>query len=72
VSEQSSVVCLLNGFTSVRERGSEGVTVLECHCAHTDTHWIQLCRVHGTEDESYRRKAREDHDRGDMIRELTS
>lgn len=34
---------LLNGYTEIRVRSSEGCTVLPCGCAHTDTRWIQMC-----------------------------
>jgi hypothetical protein len=72
MSEQSSIVCLLNGFTSVRERASEGITLFKCGCAHTDTHWIQLCREHGEPDEALHVQALQEHDTAAMIRELTT
>lgn len=40
---------LLNGNTQERTRSSEGFTLLDCGCAHTDTHWHQLCDLHGME-----------------------
>jgi hypothetical protein len=74
MSEQSSVVCLVNDHTSVRERASEGVTVLACCCAYSDVpyRWIQLCRLHAAEDLAIHEQARRDHDHADAIKELTS
>lgn len=40
---------LLNGNTHVRVRNSDGCTVLECGCAHTDTRWLQMCDAHHAE-----------------------
>ena len=40
---------LLNGNHSPRVRSSDGTVVLDCGCAHTDTHWQQLCDLHGME-----------------------
>lgn len=69
-----NVVCLLNGATTVRERDSEGTTVLKCGCAYTDapSRWAQMCREHGEPCEALHVQARADHDRDDAIRELTS
>jgi len=56
------------------ERGSEGMTVLECGCAYTDSpsRWAQMCRTHGEPTEALHIQARIDHERNDAIRELTS
>lgn len=35
--------------TDVRVRSSEGCTVLDCGCAHTDVAWLQMCDVHAAE-----------------------
>lgn len=67
-----SVVCLVNDSTTVRERGSDGVDVLECGCASTGTRWLQQCREHAGEQETIRVRWKADHDRDAAIRELTS
>jgi hypothetical protein len=36
------MIHLLYG-TAIRQRNSEGVTVLLCGCAHDDTTWLQMC-----------------------------
>jgi hypothetical protein len=66
------IVCLLNGSTNVRERASEGVTVLGCGCAHLPTHWLQACREHNEESEAFHVQARADHAREAAIQELIS
>lgn len=43
-------IVLVNGTSAPRSRSSEGVTVLDCGCAHTATHWLQMCRPHYAED----------------------
>lgn len=69
-----NLVCLLNGSVAVRERGSEGTTVLECGCAYTDSpsRWAQMCREHGAPTEALHVRARADHEREASIKELTS
>lgn len=40
------MIHLMNGQRHTRTRGSEGVTVLDCGCAHAEVMWIQLCDQH--------------------------
>lgn len=72
MSEQSSDVVLMNGFTSARTRASDGTTVLACGCACTDLQWIQMCRPHFTGYEALHRQAQIDLSREAAVRELTS
>jgi hypothetical protein len=37
---------LMNGQKHKRERNTEGCTVLECGCAHTEVMWLQMCDEH--------------------------
>ena len=42
----TDAIHLMNGTTAVRQRNSEGCTLLACGCAHDDTRWLQLCGAH--------------------------
>jgi len=61
-------VVLVNGFTEVRKRNSDGCTVLPCQCAHTDVMWLQMCRPHFEEDGNLHAEAQTEH----MKQELTT
>lgn len=62
-------IVLLNGSTEPRTRASEGVTFVEdaqdgrCGCAHNATHWLQMCRLHWSEDNALHRAALAEHAR---------
>jgi hypothetical protein len=53
---------LLNGNTTVRQRNSEGCTILPCGCAHTDVLWLQMCDPCATEYDIYRVEAQRAHE----------
>lgn len=50
MAEVQGEIVLINGSKEPRSRSSESVTVLDCGCAHTPTMWLQMCRLHYTED----------------------
>lgn len=57
-------VHLLNGTDRPRERSSEGCTVHDCGCAHTDLAWLQMCGEHHSEWETRHVAASIDHNFG--------
>lgn len=60
------MIYLLNGSTEIRQRNSEGTTVLDCGCAHTATHWLQMCEGHYTENHALHEQARIEHLAGEL------
>ena len=65
------MIHLLNGSTEIRIRSSDGCTVLPCGCAHTDTHWLQMCDPCYQPDAAIRAQAKADHQRQKLEQELT-
>lgn len=61
------MIHLLNGNTAERSRSSDGCTVYPCGCAHTDTHWLQLCDAHYGPTLALHQQARQDHAARDLI-----
>ena len=58
------IVHLLNGNDHIRKRntkGAEGVRILDCGCAHTDSMWLQMCVDHYDDFMDRHQKAKEIH-----------
>jgi hypothetical protein len=66
------VIHLLNGSTEIRQRNSDGCTVLDCGCAHTPTHWLQMCDDCYQPDAALHAQAAADHRQQQLEKELTT
>jgi len=65
------VIHLLNGSKEIRQRNSDGVTVLPCGCAHTDVLWLQMCDGDYQVEAALHAQAAADHKLRKLEQELT-
>lgn len=54
-------VHLIGDNKAPRVRNSEGCVVLECGCAHSDTHYLQMCDAHYREWHALHESAHRSH-----------